>query len=77
MKLYYVALNANDSIKDKLGIPPGFKGKRFLLAVEAEDDESAGALILDSFGALAPKKDFGEVMLANRHKNGWWFDIPE
>ena len=76
MALYYVVLNANDSIRAKAEIPPGFKGKRWILSVEADDEDDARDFIKDSFGGLARVKDFGEPQLAHKTAHGWWFDLP-
>jgi hypothetical protein len=76
MGLYYVVLDANDSIKTKYAIPSGFKGKKFVLAVEAENDEAAHALLQDSFSPLARDKNLGEVFTATRTKHGWTMVLP-
>ena len=79
MPLYYVLLNASDSIKSKtmIPLPLGVERKRFLLTVEADNEDAARALILDSFSLLSPEKDFGEVMVAQRHKNGWTLTLTD
>jgi hypothetical protein len=76
MPLYYVVLDANDSIKHKESIPAGYSGKRFVLAVEAETEEAAHALIPDSFERLADSKDFGEVRAAVPYKKAGDPDTP-
>src|SRR5262245_50605684 len=75
MPLYYVLLNTKYSINPT---PPGFLGTPFALAVEAENDDDAQALILASFQQdyLSREKNFGEVRQAQKHKNGWILTLP-
>jgi hypothetical protein len=75
--LYYVLMDASDSVKEKQLVPTGFKAKRFLLAVEADDADAARALMLDSFSQLAREKNFGDPMVANKNNNGWTLDLPD
>jgi hypothetical protein len=82
MPLFYVAMDANDSIKESnptWNPPGGFKGKRFLLAVEAENEHDARALIQGAFARLGATKDFGEVMTAKETERvpGWFLELPE
>ena len=71
MPLYYVVQTPNDEIR----IPPESTGRHFVLAVEAENQHAARALIHDNFRILSPERNFGDVMPAIRYKDGWIFDV--
>lgn len=77
MALYYVVLKANDSITNKELIPRDLPGLRYVLAVEAENEDAAADLIQKSFDPLADSKDFGEIRSARKTKNGWTFAMPQ
>jgi hypothetical protein len=77
MALFYIVLNANDSIRSKSPLPPAWIGKRFALAVEAANEHDARALIIASFQNLSSEKDFGDVMIAQRHGPCWTLTLPD
>lgn len=69
--VYYVEMNAVDSIRDKQRIPSNWPKGRYAVAVEATDLDAARALIQNAYSVLAPEKDFGEPKIAEV-SNGCW-----
>jgi len=62
--LYYLQINTKDEKGDLVPM---------VVAVEADNEDDARALLLDSFADLVATVDFGELRKARRGKHGYVF----